>query len=133
MTKERQYRNLSTSIWWKILRSAMTGPTVGILLLSLVAEARSQEEKTPKPPSYSVLYTFTGGADGGNPNLVGPGAGLTRDEEGNFYGTTSYGGDLASPATPCNGIGCGVVFKLTPHENCKDSEKGSEVLPSQRD
>lgn len=51
----------------------------------------------------TVLYSFTGGADGAN-----PGAGLIRNAAGNLYGTTSYGGDLN-----CNQqIGCGVVFKL---------------------
>jgi uncharacterized repeat protein (TIGR03803 family) len=48
---------------------------------------------------FKVLYTFTGGADGG-----GPGAGLIRDPAGNLYGTASVGGSG----------GVGVVFKLTP-------------------
>jgi uncharacterized repeat protein (TIGR03803 family) len=34
-----------------------------------------------------VLYSFTGGADGGYPF-----AGVVRDAPGNFYGTTEYGG-----------------------------------------
>jgi uncharacterized repeat protein (TIGR03803 family) len=110
MTKERQYRNSSTSIWWKLLRSAMTGPTVGMLLLSTGTEARSQKEKAPEPPTYSVLYTFTGGADGANPNYAGPGAGLIRDEEGNLYGTAGLGGDYSS--VYCGSVGCGVVFKI---------------------
>ncbi len=45
----------------------------------------------------TVLYTFTGGADGGNPN------GVTRDWGGNLYGTASGGGGPA---------GAGVVFKI---------------------
>jgi uncharacterized repeat protein (TIGR03803 family) len=49
----------------------------------------------------TVLYSFTGGADGGLPL-----AGLVRDEAGNFYGTTFFGG-----ASAC---GCGTVFKLDP-------------------
>ena len=44
----------------------------------------------------TVLYTFTGGADGSSPN------GVILDSAGNLYGTTSYGG--ASSA--------GVVFKV---------------------
>jgi uncharacterized repeat protein (TIGR03803 family) len=47
----------------------------------------------------TVLYTFTGGADGGEPQ-----AGLIRDLKGNFYGTTSVGGSA----------GYGTVFELTP-------------------
>jgi uncharacterized repeat protein (TIGR03803 family) len=54
--------------------------------------------------SETVLHSFTGGADGGTPS----GAGLVRDAAGNLYGTTTSGG------TGCNGIGCGVVFKLSP-------------------
>jgi uncharacterized repeat protein (TIGR03803 family) len=52
----------------------------------------------------TVLYSFTGGADGAIPL-----AGLIRDAAGNLYGTTEYGGDLA-----CNssGVGCGTVFKV---------------------
>jgi uncharacterized repeat protein (TIGR03803 family) len=45
-----------------------------------------------------VLYTFTGGADGANPEL----GSLIRDSAGNLYGTTQFGG-------PSNN---GVVFKI---------------------
>jgi uncharacterized repeat protein (TIGR03803 family) len=62
----------------------------------------------------TVLYSFTGGADGAHPY-----AGLIRDPEGNMYGTTFEGG-----APGCGSLGCGVVFKLDP--------AGTEtVLPSQ--
>jgi|KBSMisStandDraft_5_1062788.scaffolds.fasta_scaffold54210_3 uncharacterized repeat protein (TIGR03803 family) len=47
----------------------------------------------------TVLYTFTGGADGGRPE-----GSLIRDPAGNLYGTTQYGGD-----PDCD---CGVVFRL---------------------
>jgi uncharacterized repeat protein (TIGR03803 family) len=52
----------------------------------------------------TVLYTFTGGANGQGPS------GLVRDAKGNFYGITGSGGDLSG----CNGAGCGLVFKLKP-------------------
>jgi uncharacterized repeat protein (TIGR03803 family) len=51
----------------------------------------------------TVLYSFTGGADGAQPV-----AGLIHDSTGNFYGTTYRGGDLTS----CYGQGCGTVFDL---------------------
>jgi len=54
-----------------------------------------------------VLHNFTG-SDGD-----GPFAGLTFDLAGNLYGTTQAGGNLAG----CNGYGCGVVFRLTPHRD----------------
>jgi uncharacterized repeat protein (TIGR03803 family) len=51
----------------------------------------------------TVLYTFTGDADGAYPY-----AGLVLDKVGNLYSTTQNGGDLSA----CSGAGCGVVFKL---------------------
>ena len=55
----------------------------------------------------TVLYRFTG-ADGGVPF-----AGLIQDKAGNLYGTTFAGGANGS-CTPAYGLGCGVVFKLSP-------------------
>jgi uncharacterized repeat protein (TIGR03803 family) len=49
----------------------------------------------------TVLYSFTGGADGGNPY-----AGVISDPEGNLYGTTVYGGT--------NFDANGVIYKLSP-------------------
>lgn len=49
-----------------------------------------------------VLYSFTGGADGGFPY-----GGLIRDSTGTFYGTTSERGS----ETSCP-YGCGTLFKL---------------------
>ncbi len=60
----------------------------------------------PVPPSVTwtetVLYNFTGGTDGSEPGE------LLRDVQGNLYGTTNQGGDLA-----CNApSGCGTVYEL---------------------
>jgi uncharacterized repeat protein (TIGR03803 family) len=41
----------------------------------------------PKTGKETVLYSFTGGTDGGYPY-----AGLVQDSKGNLYGTTDYGG-----------------------------------------
>src|SRR5437762_1205315 len=51
---------------------------------------------------HSVLYSFTGGADGGEPYK-----GVTIDRAGNLYGTAVTGGSGS-----CEG-GCGVAYKLT--------------------
>jgi uncharacterized repeat protein (TIGR03803 family) len=52
----------------------------------------------------TVLYTFTGGADGSLPNALIHGA------DGNFYGSTFCG-----PETPPNTFtGYGTIFKITP-------------------
>jgi uncharacterized repeat protein (TIGR03803 family) len=58
----------------------------------------------------TVLYSFTGGADGGIPYSY---EGLVRDSAGNLYGTAEVGG-----ASGCGSLGCGVVFKVdkTGHE-----------------
>jgi uncharacterized repeat protein (TIGR03803 family) len=50
----------------------------------------------------TVLYNFTGGADGGYPS-----AGVTLDLYGNLYGATPYGGSAGS----------GVVFKVDAHNH----------------
>jgi uncharacterized repeat protein (TIGR03803 family) len=60
-----------------------------VLLLAIAATPVAQAQ------TFHVLYTFTGGQDGGNPF-----AGLTLDKGGNLYGT-AYGG------------GNGTVYKLT--------------------
>jgi uncharacterized repeat protein (TIGR03803 family) len=61
----------------------------------------------PASAAEKVLYSFTGGADGGGPN-----ASLISDSSGNLFGTTHFGG-----ITSCGGNvggGCGVVFQLSP-------------------
>ena len=59
-----------------------------------------------------TLYNFcslTNCADGAVPL-----AGLVFDSAGNLYGTTGYGGNSVPG---CNGLGCGVVFELSPGSN----------------
>jgi uncharacterized repeat protein (TIGR03803 family) len=51
--------------------------------------------------TYTILHDFTDSPDGAVPNP------LIRDAQGNFYGTTAYGG-LAS----CGKGTCGTVFKI---------------------
>ena len=62
-----------------------------IFLLFSVSSGQAANEK--------VLYSFTGGADGSNPN-----AGVVFDQAGNLYGVTVWGG----------AYGQGAVFQLTP-------------------
>jgi uncharacterized repeat protein (TIGR03803 family) len=56
------------------------------------------------PWTESLLYSFTGGQDGGAPS-----SGMVFDGQGNLYGTTAEGGNSL-----CSGVGCGVVFELMP-------------------
>lgn len=67
-------------------------------ILSLAASSFAQTE--------NVLYSFTGGTDGGFPL-----AGLLFDRAGHLYGTSSQGGDLSG----CALRGCGVVYRLSPN------------------
>ncbi|HSZ01451.1 MAG TPA: choice-of-anchor tandem repeat GloVer-containing protein [Terriglobales bacterium] len=55
----------------------------------------------------TVLYSFTGAADGETPF-----SGLLRDAAGNLYGTTAAGGTKNKNVCPSSG--CGVVFKIAP-------------------
>lgn len=63
--------------------------------------------------TFTVLHTFTAGADGANPS----GGGLTSDSAGNLYGATGFGGQYTSSCDWGGGqTGCGTVFKMS-HKN----------------
>jgi uncharacterized repeat protein (TIGR03803 family) len=64
--------------------------------------------KLDKKNNFSVLYSFSGKTDGGQPT-----APVILDPAGNLYGTTLVGG-----SSKCDGgLGCGVVFKLDTENN----------------
>lgn len=72
-----------------------------LLVITLVA--LSLTVQLAQAQTFRVLYSFTGGTDGG-----GPRGDLIQDDAGNLYGTTIHGGALG-----CNPPeGCGTVFKL---------------------
>jgi uncharacterized repeat protein (TIGR03803 family) len=75
------------------------------VMISLLAFGTAHGQEAP---AFTVLHSFTGGADGGLP--LAP---LIIDESGNLYGTTGTGGDLKAS---CSGVGtgCGVVFEFDP-------------------
>jgi len=56
--------------------------------------------------AHTVLYSFRGGSDGGQPY-----GGVTLDAEGNLYGTTVVGG--THNGGPCAEDGCGVAYELS--------------------
>jgi len=62
----------------------------------------------------SVLYSFTGGSDGGLP--VGN---VIFDSSGNLYGTTNQGGHVGRDCS----VGCGVAFELSPNRDGSWAEK----------
>ena len=55
--------------------------------------------------TFQMLYTFSGGADGGFPY-----GGAAFDSAGNIYASTVQGGNLAD----CRKAGCGTVIELSP-------------------
>src|SRR5271165_2425206 len=87
MTSTKQNRNRFFGISLRATTAAMA-----IALVLMVVATESAQAQT-----YQVIYNFTGGQDGAN-----PGAGLTIDRGGNFYGTAVNGG-----------VGNGTVFKLS--------------------
>ncbi len=76
-------------------RGALTLAVIALLVLIAARPAQAQTE--------TVLYSFTGGSDGGSPAYR-----LTSDGAGNFYGTTFEGGEEY-------GLGYGTVFELSPN------------------
>src|SRR5579872_1884681 len=84
-------RVLQTSLFWK---------TIAFLLISYATTAAAFSQ------TFTLLYSFTGGADGGSPS-----EGLVLDSAGTLYGTTQHGG--TGTCTQYGLSGCGTVFKVT--------------------
>jgi len=79
MTSTRQNRDRFFGI---SLRAEKTALSLAVTLALTVFATGAAQAQT-----YNVLYTFSGRADGADPE-----AGLTMDRAGNLYGTTSLGG-----------------------------------------
>ncbi len=88
---------MGSKLFGYFVGKALAAVTVAMILVNGVWAANTEK----------VLYTFTGGNDGGK-----PAAQLTFDSLGNAYGTTVVGGNS----------NLGTVFKLTPHANGKWTE-----------
>jgi uncharacterized repeat protein (TIGR03803 family) len=86
------------------MRIVLRGIAIALAALSLAGSALAA-------PVETVLYSFTGGTDGGYPF-----AGLIADKHGALYGVTLQGGGGGNCAA-LSSAGCGIVFKLTPPAN----------------
>ncbi len=80
--------------YWLVLLIVLLGELTG-----LTPSARAQ--------TFRILHYF-------NSEAHNPGDGLTADSAGNLYGTTQTGG-FSNPG--CVGLGCGTVFRLSPHNS----------------
>ena len=69
-----------------------------VCLLCAVTAISSQAQVT-----FTTLVTFNQTNGEGPDNMA-----LVRGIDGNFYGTTYYGGDV------CGFSGCGIIFKMSP-------------------
>ncbi len=99
--------------WILATHRPIAGSALALAIILLTALLST----TPAPAqTFTLLYTFTGGADGGDP--IG---GLIMDAQGNLYGTTAGGGN------PACLHGCGTVFKVdaTGHETVLYSFTGT--------
>jgi uncharacterized repeat protein (TIGR03803 family) len=76
------------------LGSNLKALSIAALVILFSLSASSQTE--------TVLYSFTGGNDGGNPQC-----GMILDAKGNLYGTTQSGGSTSA----------GTVFELSPNSS----------------
>jgi uncharacterized repeat protein (TIGR03803 family) len=109
---------------YKISRLLPQGVLAGVLLAGVLFQAAcsgSGSATTGTAPAnytFSVLYAFTGGLDGGAPF-----AGLVQDIAGNLYSTTRNGGNPACN----NNASCGVIFKL---DNAGEAVLYSFVFPN---
>lgn len=92
---------IASQQWNRILRRmslAAASVVIAVLISAAIATPSARAQ------TLTVLYSFTGGADGSSPTM-----GLIRDSKGNLYGTAGGGADAA-----------GVVFKV--------DKKGNETV-----
>ncbi len=81
-------------------------PTFAVVLLCVAGILFAQASAPFALAQETVLYSFANTTDGNFPY-----SGVILDKQGNLYGTTVDGGNLAT----CGGNGCGEVFEI--HHN----------------
>lgn len=82
---------MKRNTFWSAMSKTLAVMTVALIVIVVLSPGAAASK-------YKVLYRFTGGGDGSQPD-----AGVIFDTSGNLYGTTFWGGDN----------GDGTVFKLT--------------------
>jgi uncharacterized repeat protein (TIGR03803 family) len=59
-------------------------------------------------------WTYTSLHDFDRSDGAGPYGGVVLDSSGNIYGTAAYGGTTGGNCSGPGGVGCGVIFEITP-------------------
>jgi uncharacterized repeat protein (TIGR03803 family) len=96
--------NRHNCIWETAPRATAIVLSWAIVLAMAVVATQVQAQ------TFSVIHTFTGGADGSEPSA----GGLASDAAGNLYGTAGFGGLYTSSCNWGGGnTGCGTVYKMT--------------------
>src|ERR1035438_5915420 len=115
---------MNNPVQHRSLIPGMRGLAAGTALTMTILLALAASVLPAQAQGYAetVLHSFSGGTDGGLPD-----AGVVLDAQGNMYGTTAAGGNLA-----CGGNGCGTVFMMdsTGNETVLYSFTGDFVVPS---
>ena len=102
MTPRGKNRNWNFGTNARAVASAFALTSVFALTVAVAPAMQAQ--------TFTVLHTFTGGADGSEPSA----GGLTSDSAGNLYGTAGFGGLYTSGCTwGGSETGCGTVYKMT--------------------
>jgi uncharacterized repeat protein (TIGR03803 family) len=89
---------------YRALKSAAILASAAVLLLIL--SPVFAKPATAQSYTLTLLYSFTGSPDGQWP------LGIVLDSQGNFYGSTEYGGLVSCGPAQRPLISCGTVFKL---------------------
>jgi len=98
MYGKKQFRNLLLNIISRVATAALTIAVAFALTVVLNPSGQAQ--------TYSTIYNFTRGQDGGWPES---GMSLAIDRAGNLYGTNYGGGYTGGDCAPA---GCGAAFEL---------------------
>src|ERR1700674_5498268 len=81
----------------------MTSRTAASLMLFGALIIATSVDMSATPRFFDVVHSFAGGSSDGSPASSAASAALIQATDGNFYGTTYYGGALNA----------GTVYKMT--------------------
>jgi len=113
-------RNQLLSRWTAVFVSFLFFVHIAVANLADAQQSAERGTRTPLPAEvarpaslykYKALHDFCRAFD--CPDGLAPNGDLIFDGAGNLYGTTCGGGDFS----PCQAVGCGTVFQLSPEGN----------------